>query len=106
MGDFIKNLMKNLTPAQLQILATIGPGVGFLAGYIGAWWGIDQASATGILMAAIVLGLTGYNLWIARTSAQVTGVANMPEVRNIVLDKSEEGAKSLQATTPNNVTTQ
>lgn len=103
MGDFNSSLMKNLTPAQLQILATIGPGLGFVAGYFGAWWGIDQASATGILMAVVILGLTGYNMWMSRKSAQVSGVAKLPEVDGIELNKGVPGAAALEAVTPNNV---
>ena len=103
MPEFITNLMKNLTPAQLQILATIGPAFGFLGGYIAAWTGIDQASATGILMAVIVLALTGYNLWMSRKSAQVSGVAKLPEVQAIELKKEEPAAAALEAVTPNNV---
>lgn len=98
------NPLNNLTPFQTQLLATFGPILGMIAGYFAAWWGIDQASALGIIMAAIVGLLTCYNAWITRTSAQVTGVANMPEVKNIVLDKTEKGAEPLKDVTPNNVT--
>lgn len=103
MTEFISNLMKNLTPAQLQILAAIGPLLGGVAGYLAAWWGIDQASASGLVMAALVIGLTGYNAWMARKSAQVTGVAKLPEVDGIELNKGVPGAAHLEAVTPNNV---
>lgn len=97
------NPMNNLTPIQLQLLATLGPVIGMIAGYIGAWNGIDQASATGVLMALIVASLTCYNAWVSRKSAQVTAVANLPEVKEVSLDKTKAGAASLEEATPNNV---
>ena len=96
----------NLTPTQIQLLATFGPLIGWLAGYIGAWNGIDQGTMLGILTAIIVGGLSIYNMWISRKSAQVSAVANMPEVSNVVLDKDVPNAKAIEEATPNNVTVQ
>lgn len=100
------NPLSNLTPIQLQILATLGPVIGFLAGYIAAWTGIDQASATGMVMALIIAALTAYNGWVSRKTAQVTSVANLPEVKNVILDASKPGATKLEDVTPDNVVKQ
>lgn len=100
------NPMNNLTPIQLQVLATMGPIIGAVAGYIAAWNGIDQASVTGMIMAALITGLTIYNAWVSRKTAQVTSVANLPEVKSVVLDKTEPATKALEEVTPNNVVAQ
>lgn len=97
------NPLNNLTPIQLQLLATFGPIIGMFAGYFAAWRGIDQASATGIIMAVIVGALTIYNAWVARPTAQVTSVAQLPEVKEISLNKEVAGVSQLESVTPDNV---
>lgn len=95
--------MNNLTPWQTQLMATLGPIIGLVAGYFAAWWGVDQATALGILTGAIAFVFSAYNLWITRKSAQVTSVANLPEVKTIELDRTKPETKDLAAATPNNV---
>lgn len=93
----------NLTPTQIQLLATFGPLFGLFAGYFAAWRGIDQGTALGILMAVITGGLSIYNLYATRKSAVVGTVANMPEVKAVVLDRGKDNSHALEQVTPNNV---
>ena len=97
------NPLSNLTPRQTQFVATIGPILGLVAGYFAAWWGVDQATALGVLTAGVGFVFACYNFWITRASAQITGVASMTEVNSIELDKGAELTESLMKSTPENV---
>src|SRR5262245_14349313 len=92
---------------QTQIITTLGPIFGLVAGYLAAWWGIDQAEAAGILTALIGIFCAVYNAIVTRKSAMITTVANMPEIKKdgegIVLDKTVPGSAALVASTPDNV---
>lgn len=83
-----------------QLTTSLGPILGLIAGYLAAWWGVDQATALGVLTALIGFVLAIYNAVITRKSAMVTQVANMPEVNKIELVPS---AKDLSQATPSNV---
>lgn len=89
-----------------QVVATAGPILGLMAGYFAAWWGVDNATALGVLTALLTFVVSGYNAWATRKTAQVTEVANMPEVKNIVLNKTEVKNSNLEANTPDNVVAQ
>lgn len=97
--------MNNLTPAQTQFLATIGPLVGVIAGYFAAWKGIDAGALTGIILAAIGLVFAVMNFLATRRNTVVSQVANMPEVKEIVLNKNDPATPAMDAATPNNVIT-
>lgn len=86
-----------------QITTTLGPILGLIAGYFAAWWGIDQATALGVLTALIGLLYSVYTAFITRKSAMVSSVANMPEVAKIEINKSVPGASALTNATPDNV---
>lgn len=86
-----------------QITTTLGPILGLIAGYFAAWWGIDQATALGVLTALVGLLYSVYTAIITRKSAMVSTVANMPEVSGISIDKSVPGASAIVSATPNNV---
>lgn len=87
---------------QTQIVTTLGPILGLIAGYFAAWWGVDQATALGVLTALIGLVAAAYNAVITRKSAQITSVANMPEVNKIELSKTPNTA-AINNATPDNV---
>lgn len=89
-----------------QVVATAGPILGMLAGYFAAWWGVDQATALGVLTAGLTLVVSAYSAWATRKTAQVTEVANMPEVKAVVLNKAEVKSSNLEANTPDNVVAQ
>jgi len=85
-----------------QLTTSLGPILGLIAGYLAAWWGVDQATALGVVTALIGFVLAIYNAVITRKSAMVTSVANMPEVNKIEL---VHGATDLAKQTPSNVVT-
>lgn len=88
-----------------QLQTTFGPILGLVAGYFAAWWGVDQASALGIVTALAGLAVAGYNAFITRKSGLVTSVANMPEVSSVHLDPAASGTAAISAATPSNVKT-
>lgn len=78
--------------------------VGYIAGVCAAKFPIFDLATWNY----IFLGAGGFIFTIAtavlnRKSAVVATVANMPEVKAVELDKTVEGAKSLESVTPNNV---
>lgn len=89
-----------MNPTQIQ--ATFGPVLGLVAGYFAAWWGVDQATALGLVTAAVGFGYAIYTAVITRKSAIVTTVAQMPEVKSVQLN-STQAAADLSAATPSNV---
>ncbi len=88
-----------------QLQTTFGPILGLAAGYFAAWWGVDQATALGVLTAAGGLAYSIYTAVITRKSAMVTAVAGMPEVSTVHLNPNVAGTADLNAATPNNVKT-
>lgn len=86
-----------------QLQTSLGPVFGLVAGYFAAWWGIDQATALGILTAGGGLAYAIYNAVITRKSAMVSSVAAMPEVTSVTLDASKDGTTALSQATPSNV---
>lgn len=85
-----------------QLQTTFGPILGLVAGYFAAWWGIDQATALGVLTAVGGLAYSVYTAFITRKSGLVTQVAQMPEVKSVQLN-STQAAADLSAATPSNV---
>lgn len=86
-----------------QLQTTFGPILGLIAGYFAAWWGVDQATALGVVTALAGLFYAVYTAIITRKSAMVSKVAAMPEVSQVTLDKSAPGTAALNEVTPNNV---
>lgn len=86
-----------------QLQTTFGPILGLIAGYFAAWWGVDQATALGVVTALAGLVYAVYTAIITRKSAMVSTVAAMPEVDHVTLDKTVPGATEMAAATPSNV---
>jgi len=90
-----------------QVTSTFASLIAFVAGLAAGrgLFGWDQATWITILTAAVGFGATVWNAVSGRTSALVTNVANMPQVKEIKLDASAPGTAAINAATPNNVTT-
>jgi len=90
-------------PLQTNNTATML--VGYVAGIAAAKLPIfDFATWNYIIFSIGGVGLTIYTAFINRKSAVIATVANMPEVKNVDLDKTVSGAKALEDVTPSNVT--
>lgn len=96
------NAVSITNPLQTNNTATML--VGYLAGIAAAklpWF--DFATWNYIIMGIGGIVFTAYTAIINRKTAVVSVAANLPEVKNIELDKNVAGTIALNDATPNNV---
>lgn len=106
--------MTNNTQLSTSTATLVGVVAGFLAGRGAFGW--DQATWVSVIMGVISVATVIWTAVQTRTSSIVSqavtsdkstvvaAVANMPEVKEIKLDKTEPATAAISRATPDNVT--
>lgn len=89
--------------SSTQIQTTLAPLISFLAGLAAGkgLFGLDVGTWTTLLGALVAFAATIWGAIATRQTAQISAVAAMPEVKQVVLEQSAPA--SLVQATPSNV---
>lgn len=92
-----------MNPTQIQ--TTLAPVVAAVAGFLAGkgYFGWDSQTWIAIIGGIGTVVATIWGAAAARKNAMVTTVANLPEVKEITLDKTAPATQALDAATPDNV---
>lgn len=91
----------NSTQLNTTFASIVGIIAGFLAGR--GVFGFDTPTWITILTALVGFGGTLWTVFVTRKTALVSTTSNMPEVKEVILDKTDPGARAMESVTPENV---